>query len=283
MSEIRSEIRSEIPYIEMNDGHRIPQLGLGVWQDDDAQAAASVRCALQAGYRLIDTASAYGNEAGVGQGVRESGLTRADVFVTTKIWNDAQGYQEAQDALRASLERLGLDYVDLLLIHWPIPKLDKYVETWRALIHLREQGLARSIGVSNFRGDELQRLFAETHQLPAVNQIELHPWLQQGELRTANAALGVRTQAWSPLGQGKALLDPVIARLAEKYGREPAQIILRWHVQQGVLAIPKSSNPDRIRGNAQVFDFALDDDDMSALAQLDRGERVGPHPDTFGL
>jgi 2,5-diketo-D-gluconate reductase A len=271
------------PMIEMNDGHRIPQLGLGVWQDDDAQARACVRCALQEGYRLIDTASAYGNEAGVGQGVRESGLPRSDVFVTTKIWNDAQGYQEAQDALHASLERLKLDYVDLLLIHWPIPKLDKYVETWRALIHLREQGLARSIGVSNFRSDELQRLFAETHQLPAVNQIELHPWLQQGELRTANGVLGVRTQAWSPLGQGKALLDPVIARLAAKHGREPAQIILRWHVQQGVLVIPKSSNPDRIRSNARIFDFALDDEDMSALAQLDRGERVGPDPDTFGL
>jgi len=271
------------PMIEMNDGHRIPQLGLGVWQDNDEQAAASVRCALAEGYRLIDTASAYGNEAGVGQGMRESGLARGDVFVTTKIWNDAQGWQAAQDALHASLERLGMDYVDLLLIHWPIPKRDLYVETWRALVHLREQGLARSIGVSNFRADELQRLFAETRQLPAVNQIELHPWLQQGELRTANAALGVRTQAWSPLGQGKALADPLVVRLAAKYGREPAQIVLRWHVQQGVLVIPKSSNPARIRANAQLFDFTLDEADMGALAELDRGERVGPDPDTFGL
>ncbi len=273
---------TEIPVIEMNDGHRIPQLGLGVWQDNDEEASAAVQCALAAGYRLIDTASAYQNEAGVGAGVRASGLDRGDVFVTTKIWNADQGYQAAKDALRASLDRLKMDYVDLLLIHWPAPWRELYVDTWRALIELRQQGLARSIGVSNFRPQELQRLYAETHQLPAVNQIELHPWLQQGELRTANAALGVRTQAWSPLGQGKALSDPQIADLAAKYGREPAQVILRWHVQNGVLVIPKSSNPERIRANAQVFDFTLDEDDMAALAELDRGERIGPDPDHFG-
>ncbi|WP_371876436.1 aldo/keto reductase [Pseudoduganella chitinolytica] len=271
-----------IPMIEMNDGHRIPQLGLGVWQDNDEQAAAAVRCALQAGYRLIDTASIYENEVGVGEGVRQSGIDRADVFVTTKIWNDAQGYQAAQDALHASLERLQMDYVDLLLIHWPVPSRDLYVDTWRALIKLREQGLARSIGVSNFRANELQRLFKETHQLPAVNQIELHPWLQQAELRTANGAHGVRTQAWSPLGQGKVLADPLIAGLAAKHGCEPAQVVLRWHIQHGVLVIPKSSNPERIRANADIFDFTLDEDDMAALAGLDRGQRVGPDPDTFG-
>jgi len=273
---------TEIPVIEMNDGHRIPQLGLGVWQDNDEEASAAVQVALAAGYRLVDTASAYQNEAGVGAGVRAAGIDRADVFVTTKIWNADQGYQAAKDALRASLDRLKMDYVDLLLIHWPAPWRELYVDTWRALIELRQQGLARSIGVSNFRPKELQRLYAETHQLPAVNQIELHPWLQQGELRTANAALGVRTQAWSPLGQGKALQDPQIADLAAKYGREPAQIILRWHVQNGVLVIPKSSNPERIRANAQVFDFTLDEDDMAALAELDRGERIGPDPDHFG-
>lgn len=271
-----------IPMIEMNDGHRIPQLGLGVWQDNDAQAAASVRCALQAGYRLIDTASAYENEAGVGAGVRESGFERADVFVTTKVWNADQGYQAAQDALHASLERLGMDYVDLLLIHWPVPSRGLYVDTWRALIKLREQGLARSIGVSNFRADELHRLYTETGQLPAVNQIELHPWLQQGELRTANGVHGVRTQAWSPLGQGKLLADPLIVGLAAKHGKEPAQIVLRWHIQHGVLVIPKSSNPARIRANADIFDFTLDEDDMAALAELDRGQRIGPDPDTFG-
>lgn len=271
-----------IPMIEMNDGHRIPQLGLGVWQDNDEQAAAAVRCALQAGYRLVDTASIYENEAGVGAGVRESGIERAEVFITTKIWNADQGYQAAQDALHASLERLGMDYVDLLLIHWPVPSRDLYVDTWRALIKLREQGLARSIGVSNFRADELHRLFKETGQLPAVNQIELHPWLQQAELRTANGVHGVRTQAWSPLGQGKVLADPLIAGLAAKHAKEPAQIILRWHIQHGVLVIPKSSNPERIRANADLFDFALDEDDMAALAELDRGERIGPDPDTFG-
>lgn len=267
--------------IGFNDGHSIPQLGLGVWQASDDQARAAVVKAIQAGYRHVDTAAIYNNETGVGAGLREAGLPRDEVFVTTKIWNDDQGTAPARAALERSLQRLALDHVDLLLIHWPMPKNDRYVETWQAMIEFRMQGLARSIGVSNFQAPHLQRLIDATGVAPALNQIELHPYLQQHAMREANAGLDVRTESWSPLAQAKALDDAVIAGIGHTHGKTPAQVVIRWHLDSGLIVIPKSVTPGRIRDNADVFDFSLDADDMAAIAKLDRGERLGPDPDTF--
>lgn len=271
------------PTLTLNDGKRIPQLGFGVWKLADEKAPEIVGLALEVGYRSIDTAAAYGNEAGVGRAIAASGIPREEIVVTTKLWNDAHGYDEALRAFDASLKRLRLDEVDLYLVHWPVPQQNAYVETWRALMRLREEGRARSIGVSNFTVAQLRRIIDETGSTPSVNQIELHPRFQQRELRAFHAQAGIVTEAWSPLGQGAALQDPVIQVIAGKHGRTPAQVVLRWHLDLGHVVIPKSETPARIRENADIFGFALDDDDRAAIAGLDApGGRIGPDPETFG-
>jgi diketogulonate reductase-like aldo/keto reductase len=268
-----------VPNVPLPDGVAIPQLGFGVFQVPPEDTAEVTLRALQTGYRHVDTAAAYRNEAGVGQALRASGLDREGVFVTTKCWNDDQGYEEAKRALRASLDRLELDAVDLYLIHWPAPARDRYVDTWRAFIELKDAGLTRAIGVSNFQPAHLARIVDETGGTPAVNQIELHPRLQQPELRREDADRGIVTEAWSPLAQGAVLSDPVIVRIAEAHGRTPAQVVLRWHLQLGNVIFPKSVTPERIAENFALFDFALGDDEMAAIAELDAGERTGPDPD----
>jgi 2,5-diketo-D-gluconate reductase A len=269
--------------ITLNDSHVMPQLGLGVWQSPREVTAQAVRSALAAGYRSVDTAAIYRNEAEVGQGVRASGLDRAEVFVTTKLWNEDQGYDKALRALDASLQRLGMDYVDLYLIHWPAPGQDRYLDSWKALIRLRDEGRARSIGVSNFAVEHLERIVRETGVAPAVNQVELHPRFQQADLRAAHQRLGVATESWSPLGQGALLADPEVARIAAKHGKTPAQAIIRWHLDLGLIVIPKSVTPSRIAQNFDVFDFRLDAEDLAAMAALDdRHGRMGPNPVAFG-
>ncbi|MGY2050984.1 aldo/keto reductase [Methylobacterium sp. JK268] len=271
------------PTLTLNDGKRIPQLGFGVWQLPDAAAPEIVGLALEVGYRSIDTAAAYGNEAGVGRVIAASGIPREEIFVTTKLWNDAHGTDEALRAFDASLGRLGLDYVDLYLVHWPVPKRDLFIPTWRALMRLREDGRARSIGVSNFTVAHLRRVIDETGSTPAVNQIELHPRFQQRALRDVHREAGILTEAWSPLGRGAALADPVIRGIAERHGRTPAQVILRWQIELGHVVIPKSATPARIRENLDVFGFALTPEDHAAIAGLDAPDgRIGPDPETFG-
>ena len=271
------------PLVPLNDGTAIPQIGLGTYQAPADEAAAMVETALGLGYRHVDTAMIYRNEAGVGEGLRASGLPRDQVYVTTKVWNTDQGYDAARAACAASLDRLGLDQVDLYLVHWPVPARDLYVETWRALIRLREEGRVRSIGVSNFNADHLDRIIAETGVVPVVNQIECHPAFQQVALRAECASRGVAVQAWSPLGQGELLGDPALQALAEKHGRSVAQIILRWHLQHDLIAIPKTMRASRMRENFDIFDFALDADDLAQIATLDDpAGRMGPDPLVFG-
>lgn len=270
---------NSVPDVVLNNGVSMPQLGYGVFRVPDDDTERAVLAALDAGYRSIDTASLYGNETGVGRALTASGLARDHFFVTTKVWNDDQGYDSTLRAFDASLGRLGLDHVDLYLIHWPKPSLDRYVETWRALEKLYADRRVRAIGVSNFQPDHLRRLLDETDVVPAVNQVELHPDLQQEQLRRFHAEHGVVTEAWSPLGQGLALRHPVVADLAHRHGRTPAQVVLRWHVQLGNVAIPKSTTPSRIRENIGLFDFALAEADMAALATLESGTRLGPDPD----
>jgi 2,5-diketo-D-gluconate reductase A len=274
-----------VPEITLNDGARIPQIGFGVFQITEDETAAAVSHALDAGYRHIDTAALYRNERAVGRAVRESGIPRENIFVTTKVWNTDQGYDATLRAFSASLERLGTGYADLYLIHWPVPATGRYVETWRALEKIQADGLAKSIGVSNFEPAHLERLAAESGVVPAVNQIELHPYLAQARLRSIHADRGIATQAWSPIargGKGGLLEDPAVLAVAERTGRTPAQVILRWHVQLGAIPLPRSVNPARIRENIDVFSFALGDADMAAIGALDRDGRIGPHPNQFG-
>ncbi|MGH1549769.1 aldo/keto reductase [Leifsonia poae] len=273
---------ASIPELTLNDGTTIPQLGFGVYKIPEAETADAVVTALDAGYRHIDTAAFYENERGVGEGVRRSGLDRSEVFVTSKVWWTENGYDSTLRSFDASLERLGFDTIDLFLIHWPAPKSDRYVETWRALERVRDEGRARSIGVANFHIHHLERLARETDTVPAVNQVELHPWLPQAEVRAYDAAHGIVTEAWSPLARGRILGDPTLDRLAAKHGVSPAQIVIRWQLQLGNVVIPKSTSPKRIRSNLDVFGFELDADDLAAIAALESGERTGKDPDDLG-
>ena len=277
---------TNVPSIDLNDGQRIPQLGFGVFQIDPAETADAVTRALAVGYRHIDTAEGYGNEAGVGEGVRASGLDRSDVFITSKLDNDSHRPDDARAAFDRTLSELGMDYVDLFLIHWPLPTLydGDYVSTWKVMEEFKADGRARSIGVSNFQVDHLERLAAETGTAPAVNQIELHPYLLNEEVRAHGEAQGIATEAWSPIAKGQVLDDPVVTEIAEKVGRSPAQVVLRWHIQRDSIVFPKSTTPERIEENFRLFDFELEDGDMERLGTLDRGDdgRTGPHPDTFG-
>ena len=271
------------PLVQMNDGRSIPVIGFGVWQvPDDVVIDATVK-ALEVGYRHIDTACVYENERGVGEALRRSGLDRDEVFITTKVWNTDQGYDNTLRAFDTSVGLLGIDEVDLYLVHWPTPARDLYLETWQALIRLREEGRARSIGVSNFHESHLRRIIDETGVIPAMNQIELHPWLPQTHLRDVDARLGIKTEAWSPLGSGQLIDDSVIGEIAAKHGKSSAQVMIRWSLQLGNIVLPKSVTPARIEQNIDVFDFELDDADMAAIATLESGRRTGPNPDEFNM
>jgi 2,5-diketo-D-gluconate reductase A len=274
---------SDVLTITLNNNVHIPQLGFGVFQVPPEDTERVVSTALETGYRSIDTAAAYQNEEGVGRAIASSGLARDEVFLTTKLWNSDHGYDRALRAFDASTRRLGLDTVDLYLIHWPVPAADRYVETWKALEKLAADGRVRAIGVSNFTVEHLRRLFAETGTVPAVNQVELHPHFQRADLRAEHAEHGIATEAWSPLGQGAALSDATVTRLAKRHGVTPAQVVLRWHLQLGNIVIPKSVTPQRIRENFEVFSFDLSAEDLSAIADLETGRRIGPDPATFAM
>ena len=269
------------PHVTFHDGRSIPQVGLGVWQTPNEQAVTAVDTALKAGYRHIDTAAVYQNEEGVGQGIAGSGVARSDIFLTTKVWNDDQGFDETLRAMDASLKRLGTDYVDLYLIHWPSAYRGKYIETWKALIRLREEGKAKSIGVSNFEGSYLDELITATGEAPVINQVQLHPRFQQRKLRGIYEPQKIITESWSPLGQGKMLSDPGISAIADRHGKTPAQVIIRWHIEEGLVVIPKSVTPSRIIENFNVFDFALTDADKAEINGLDAADgRIGSDPVT---
>jgi 2,5-diketo-D-gluconate reductase A len=270
-----------IPSLTLHDGVEIPQLGFGVFQVPPEDTQGVVEQALEVGYRHIDTAGAYRNEKGVGAAIAASGLAREELFVTTKLWNSEQGFETTLAAFEASLGRLGFGHVDFYLIHWPVPSKGLFVDTWRAFERIHEQGRARTIGVSNFRIEDLERLEAEAEIRPTVNQIELHPRLQQAELRAWHADHGIVTEAWSPLAQGELLDDQTIVAIAERHGKTPAQAVLRWHLQLGNVVFPKSVTPERIRENIELFDFELGDAEMAEFERLDRGERIGPDPGTF--
>ncbi|WAH56419.1 aldo/keto reductase [Pseudomonas silvicola] len=272
------------PLITLNDGVRIPQLGLGVWQLDDAQAYESSKAALAAGYRHIDTAMIYGNEAGVGRAVAESDLAREEIFVTTKLWNADQGFDSTLRAFDASLKRLGLETLDLYLIHWAIPKKGAYRDTWKAFVRLQQEGRVRSIGVSNFNAEHLEHIIDDTGVVPSVNQIEIHPDFNQQALSQWCRDKGIVTESWSPLGQGGELLKlPLFAEIAQRHGKTPAHVILRWHVQNGHVVIPRSSNAQRIAANIDVFDFELSHQELEAIAQLKQTGRLGPDPETIEM
>ena len=268
--------------LPFRDGRSIPAIGFGLWQVPPEETARVVAEGLAAGYRLVDGAAIYGNEEGLGEGLRRAGLPRDEVFVTTKVWNADQGHDSTLAAAEASLARLGLDHVDLLLIHWPVPAQDLFVETWRALIRLRDEGRARSIGVSNFRVGEIDRLAEETGEMPVLNQVELHPDLPQAELRAAHAARGIVTQSWTPLGQGRSFATPEVQDIAGRLGCSPAQVVLAWHLRLGCSVIPRSTNAGRLAENLSATRVHLTDDDMEALAGLESGHRIGPDPATFG-
>jgi diketogulonate reductase-like aldo/keto reductase len=268
-------------YVELNNGIKMPQLGLGVWQAKDGrEVEQALAVAFEAGYRLVDTAAIYGNEHGVGRAIQSSGLPREELFLTTKLWNADQGYDRAMKAFEASLERLGQEYVDMYLIHWPMPRAGKFVETWRALTKLYEDKRVRAIGVSNFKPTHLETLLEDATVVPAVNQIELHPKMAQAETRRYCAEHGIQVESYSPLMRGgEVLRDPVVARVAEAHGKTAAQVVLRWHLQHGLVAIPKSVTPERIRENIEIFNFELSADEMRAIDELDANSRVSPDPD----
>jgi 2,5-diketo-D-gluconate reductase A len=271
-----------VPHVRLNNGVSMPRLGFGVFQVPNDETEAAVATALEVGYRGIDTAKIYGNEEGVGAALAKSGIPRNELFVTTKLWNSDHGYDSVMRAFDDSLRRLRLDQLDLYLIHWPTPRRDRFVETWRAFEKLLADGGTRAIGVSNFQPAHLRRVIDETGTVPAVNQIELHPYLTQTEPRAFDAEHGIATEAWSPLAKGGDLLkEPLVTSLASKYDRTAAQVVLRWHLQLGNIVIPKSVTPSRVRENFEIFDFELADDDVAALSGLDRGLRTGPNPDEF--
>ena len=273
---------SDVPGIELNNGTTIPQLGFGVFQIDPSDTAEAVTTALEVGYRHIDTAQMYGNEAEVGEAIAKSDIPRDQLWITTKCNNSNHGYDDAQSALDESLQKMGLDHVDLYLIHWPLPGKDLYVDTWKGLEKAQSDGKARAIGVSNFQPHHLDRLLSETETVPAVNQIELHPHMQQAGLRSYHERHGIRTEAWSPIGQGRGLLDaPELSEIAQAHGKSPAQVVLRWHVQIGNIVFPKSSTAERIRENYAIFDFELGDDEVETINRMERAERLGPDPDKF--
>jgi 2,5-diketo-D-gluconate reductase A len=270
-----------VPNLTLADGVEVPQVGFGVFQVPPDETQRAVEGALEAGYRHIDTAAAYRNERGVAAGIAASGVPRGEIFVTTKLWNAEQGFDSTLAAFDHSIEELDTDHVDLYLIHWPVPAKDLYLESWRAFERIKSEGGARSIGVSNFRVEDLERMQREAGQMPTINQIEPHPLLQQEELRAWHAEHGIVTEAWSPLAQGQILEDDTLLTIAGHHERTVAQVVLRWHLQIGNVVIPKSVTPERIRTNLDLFDFELSEDDMAAIARLDVGHRVGPHPDTF--
>ncbi len=273
-----------VPALKMNDGKSIPQLGFGVFQVPAEDTERIVAEAFSVGYRHIDTAWGYFNEEGVGAAIKNSGLARDDIFVTTKVWNSFQGRKTTIESFEKSLETLGIDELDLLLIHWPAPGLGKFVETWETFVELQQSGRLRSIGVSNFQPDHIRQIVEATGVLPALNQVELHPFFQQKQLRAFHELHGILTEAWSPIARGRVDDDPIIVSLANVYGRTPAQITLRWLVQLGIVVIPKSVTPSRIESNFQIFDFALSEDDMETMNSLDRADgRMGPNPDEFNL
>ena len=276
---------SDVPAVGLNDGNRIPQLGFGVFQIDPDETAAAVKAALDVGYRHIDTAEMYGNEKEVGQGVRDAGLDRAEVFITSKLNNGFHKPDDARRAFDSTLSALGSDFVDLFLIHWPLPTLygGDFVSTWHVLEEFARDGRARSIGVSNFQPPHLDRLAKESDTVPAVNQIEVHPYFTNESVRSYGTEHGIVTEAWSPIAKGRVLSDPVIERIADAVGRSTAQVALRWHIQRGDIVFPKSVKRDRMMSNFELFDFELDSHAMDAISALDRGEsgRTGPNPDTF--
>ena len=274
---------TSVPNIVLADGKTIPALGFGVFQVPDDETQEAVSTALKAGYRSIDTAKIYGNEVGVGRAIAESGINRGDLYITTKLWNSDQGYDSTLAAFDASLDKLGLDYLDLYLIHWPVPSQDLYVETFKAFQKLKADGRVRSIGVSNFTIENLERVIGETGEVPVLNQIELHPKFNQSELRAFHTGKGIATEAWSPLGQGTVLTDPVLKKIADAHGVTTAQVIIRWHLQIGNVVIPKSVTPARIKANIDVFGFALTPDEINAVGALtDPSGRIGPDPAVFG-
>ncbi|MCX8530542.1 MAG: aldo/keto reductase [Rhodoluna sp.] len=270
------------PRIQLNNGQQMPQLGLGVYKVGQDIGVELVKAAIEVGYRRFDTAALYDNEFEIGAGIRQSGLDREQVFVTTKIWNDRQGFDNATEAIDEALARLNIEYIDILLIHWPCPKQNLFVETWAAFERALEGGKIRGIGVSNFNPHHLDHLIANSNVVPALNQIELHPALAQNEVRQYNSEHGIATEAWSPLGRGRFSENATLQGVAAKHGKTVAQVIIRWHIELGNLVIPKTSNPDRLKENIDVFGFTLDHEDMAAIATLNTGERVGPNPDDLG-
>lgn len=270
-----------IPNVALNDGTSIPQIGFGVWQVPDEVVTEATLTAFEAGYRHVDTAAVYENERGVGEAIARSGLDRSDIYVTTKVWNTDQGFDSTIAAMDRSLALLGLDHVDLYLVHWPAPATGDFVETWRALLELQKRGKTTSVGVSNFHPAHLRRIVDEFGVVPVLNQIELHPQLPQSDLRAVNASMGIVTEAWSPLASGELIANPVLADIGVKHGKTTAQVMIRWHIQLGNVVLPKSVTPARIRENLDVFDFILDAEDLQRIASLEDGHRTGPDPDAF--